>query len=114
MLESRRASRISRIDDSVLRSLNTTIDTNAERFNETQDIRDINDILGPLPKVPDSNTNWSRRASNTSEIYEEIVDGDHSNRYVQKKSFLSSNLATKYLQQHQSKVVENVYCIRHL
>lgn len=80
MLESRRASRISKIDDSVLRSLNSSVD--AGRFNDTQDIRDINDILGPLPKVPDSNINWSRRISTTSEIYEEIGDGNLTHRYV--------------------------------
>ncbi len=76
MLEMRRASRISRTDDSVLRStMNTSGDFDAGKCNDTQDIRDINDILGPLPKLPDSNVNWSRRISTTSEIYEEI--GDH-------------------------------------
>lgn len=82
MLELRRASRISKIDDSVLRSLNTSVNTDEPRCNETQDIRDINDILGPLPKVPDSNINWSRRISTASEIYEEIGDGDLLSRYV--------------------------------
>lgn len=87
MLESRRASRISRIDDSVLRSLNSSVDCDAGRCNETQDIRDINDILGPLPKVPDPNINWSRRISTTSEIYEEIGDGNPAHRYVKKNEF---------------------------
>lgn len=85
MLESRRASRISRIDDSVIRSLNSSVDCNAGKCNDTQDIRDINDILGPLPKLPDSNVNWSRRISTTSEIYEEIGDGNHTHRYVKRQ-----------------------------
>lgn len=78
MLESRRASRASRIDDSVVRSLNSSLDCEAGICNDTQDIRDINDILGPLPTLPDSNIDWSRRVSTTSEIYEEIGDA----RYV--------------------------------
>lgn len=82
MLESRRASRLSKIDESILRSLNASVNANAAQCNDTQDIRDINDILGPLPKVPDSSTNWSRRASATSEIYEEIGDGELLQRYV--------------------------------
>lgn len=89
MLESRRASRISRMDDSVLRSLNSSIDCDAGRCNDTQDIRDINDILGPLPKLPDSNVNWSRRISTTSEIYEEIGDANLYHRYVKRKLFVS-------------------------
>lgn len=92
MLESRRASRISRIDDSVLRSLNTSVDGEAGRCNETQDIRDINDILGPLPKVPDSTGNWSRRISTNSEIYEEIGD---THRYVEKKELSADFLDKK-------------------
>lgn len=45
-------------------------------FNDTQVIRDINDKLGPLPEVPDSSVNWSRRISGFSGIYEEIADGE--------------------------------------
>ncbi|KAJ6642776.1 hypothetical protein Bhyg_07730, partial [Pseudolycoriella hygida] len=75
MLESRRASRISKVDENV--SLNSSTDEG--RCNDTQDIKDINDILGPLPKLPDSNINWSRRISTASEIYEEIGDGNHRN-----------------------------------
>lgn len=74
MLELRRASRASRIDDSAVRSLNSSIDCDQGICNNTQNIRDINDILGPLPNLPDSNVNWSRRISTTSEIYEEIGD----------------------------------------
>jgi hypothetical protein len=33
----------------------------------------VYDILGPLPKLPESE-NWSRRISGLSGIYEEIVD----------------------------------------
>lgn len=84
MLESRRASRVSRIDDdSVLPSLNTSTDSEAGKCNDTQDIKDINDILGPLPKLPDTCTNWSRRVSTTSEIYEEIGIGNPQ-RYERK------------------------------
>lgn len=82
MLEIRRASRISKTDESISHSLNTTMDPKIPLINDTQDIRDINDILGPLPNVPDSNVNWSRRISGASEIYEEIVEGNPSNRYV--------------------------------
>ncbi|KAG4077172.1 hypothetical protein HA402_016159 [Bradysia odoriphaga] len=89
MLELRRASRASRIDDSVVRSLNSSVDGEAGICNDTQDIRDINDILGPLPNLPDSSINWSRRISTTSEIYEEIGDGRNDNRKMSRTSIAS-------------------------
>lgn len=48
-------------------------------------MRDVNDILGPLPQIPngcvDYDKNWSRRVSAFSGIYEEILDP--ANRFVQ-------------------------------
>lgn len=44
------------------------------RFNETGNIPDLNEILGPLPAVPDSAVHWSRRISGVSGIYEEILE----------------------------------------
>jgi hypothetical protein len=44
-------------------------------MNETNKLRDVREILGPLPQVPnESDENWSRRISTFSGIYEEIVD----------------------------------------
>lgn len=43
-------------------------------FNETGNIPDLNEILGPLPAVPDSAVHWSRRISGVSGIYEEIME----------------------------------------
>lgn len=54
--------------------------TTTSRFNETENIRDLNDILGPLPDVPDSSANWSRRVSGVSGIYEEIMDSSGGER----------------------------------
>lgn len=55
-----------------------------QNLNETCQVRDVNDILGPLPQVPngfvESEKNWSRRVSGFSEIYEEIIDP--SSRFV--------------------------------
>lgn len=48
-----------------------------QNLNETCKVRDVNDILGPLPQLPNGFVNdkdWSRRASAFSEIYEEIVE----------------------------------------
>lgn len=56
-----------------------------QNMNETCTVRDVNDILGPLPKIPngfvDSDKNASRRVSGMSGIYEEIVEP--SNRFVE-------------------------------
>lgn len=48
-----------------------------QNMNETNRMRDLKDILGPLPQIPlhESDKSWiSRRMSGMSEIYEEIVD----------------------------------------
>lgn len=45
-----------------------------QNMNDTDRVKDVNDILGPLPLVPDSDKNWSRRVSGFSGIYEEIVE----------------------------------------
>jgi hypothetical protein len=43
--------------------------------DETDKIRGIKDILGPLPQVPSEfKTNISQRSSTVSGIYEEILD----------------------------------------
>lgn len=76
ILETRRNSRNSFKDDAA----SITLSLDSSKFNNTQAIRDINDILGPLPALPDSSINWSRRISGFSGIYEEILDGDNSNR----------------------------------
>lgn len=79
ILETRRASRVgliacaTRLDDTAdtARSIDSML---VPGFNETENIRDLKDILGPLPDLPDSNVNWSRRISGFSGIYEEILD----------------------------------------
>ena len=76
ILERRRASRVSRTEDS---SLALSLDSSLNNLNDTENIRDLKDILGPLPDLPDSNINWSRRISSVSGIYEEIIDGDEPN-----------------------------------
>lgn len=46
-----------------------------QNLDITQNMADVHDILGPLPKVPDqSEVNLSRRVSAISGIYEEIFD----------------------------------------
>lgn len=65
---------------SVIDSILLTSATALSGFNETENIRDLNDILGPLPDVPDSNVNWSRRVSGVSGIYEEIMDSSCADR----------------------------------
>lgn len=64
----------------------TTNDGASSIFNDTQIIRDINDKLGPLPDLPDSSINWSRRISGFSGIYEEIADSDASVNNKRKSS----------------------------
>lgn len=55
-----------------------------QNLNETSRVRDVNDILGPLPQIPsgfvETDKIWSRRVSGFSEIYEEIIDP--SSRFV--------------------------------
>lgn len=97
ILETRRASRVGtgsigeppRFDDSTndggggrsaVDSMLLVSTTTTSGFNETENIRDLNDILGPLPDVPDSNVNWSRRVSGVSGIYEEIMDSSGGER----------------------------------
>lgn len=61
-----------------------------QNMNTTSAVRDVNEILGPLPQVPndfvDSDKNWSRRVSAFSGIYEEILEP--SNRFVKHASQL--------------------------
>lgn len=50
-----------------------------EKIVQKSKIRDLNDVLGPLPAIPSPNidncSRWSiRRASGCSGIYEEILD----------------------------------------
>ncbi|CRK95529.1 CLUMA_CG008998, isoform A [Clunio marinus] len=78
------SSRCSRIEQSLFETDDSGIYQN---MNETCKVRDVNDILGPLPKVPnghrDSDKNWSRRVSTMSGIYEEIpepTDRQRNNR----------------------------------
>lgn len=73
ILESRRASRFK-----LEQSMSTTCDESViyQNLDETKNIKDVNDILGPLPKIPESShlDTWSRRVSGLSQIYEEIVE----------------------------------------
>lgn len=75
------SSRCSRMEQSMGETEDSGIYQN---MNETCKVRDVNDVLGPLPQIPtvfvDSDKNWSRRVSSMSGIYEEIIDP--SNRCV--------------------------------
>lgn len=53
-----------------------------QNLNETHRVRDANEILGPLPRVPNGSDemSWSNRMSTVSGIYEEIVEP--SDRFV--------------------------------
>lgn len=77
------SSRCSRMEQSLIDAEDSGIYQN---LNETSRVRDVNDILGPLPQIPsgfvDCDKNWSRRVSGFSEIYEEIIDP--STRFVTK------------------------------
>lgn len=44
----------------------------AATLEESKVAKDVNDVLGPLPNVPVTDANWSRRISGMSGIYEEI------------------------------------------
>ena len=45
-----------------------------QNLNQTDTVKDVNELLGPLPQIPDAPIeNWCRRASGCS-IYEEIRD----------------------------------------
>lgn len=74
------SSRCSRIEQSLADAEDSGIYQN---MNETCQIRDVKDILGPLPAVPsgcvgapknNNDKNWSRRMSALSGIYEEILE----------------------------------------
>lgn len=74
ILEVLQSSRCSRMEQSLIDTEDSGIYQN---LNETCKVRDVNDILGPLPQVPYGFANdkdWSRRASAFSGIYEEIVE----------------------------------------
>lgn len=68
--ETRRASRYS----TATRPSTASSTTTASRCNETGYIADLNELLGPLPALPDSASHWSRRISGVSGIYEEILE----------------------------------------
>ncbi|CAO1310374.1 unnamed protein product [Diamesa tonsa] len=74
ILQSSRCSRI-RTEQSLMETEESGIYQN---MNDTNRMKDVNDILGPLPKIPD--TDWSRRVSGISGIYEEIMDPASKNR----------------------------------
>lgn len=81
ILETRRISRFSFNNGSSARSLDSSL---CEFRNATSNIRDLHDILGPLPEPPDASSNWSRRISGFSGIYEEIMD--HGDRGLQTRN----------------------------
>lgn len=57
---------------------NSVLNSTRNSLNDTQNERDMKDILGPLPDIPVSVaecSRWSvRRSSGCSGIYEEILD----------------------------------------
>lgn len=60
------------------------LDISKSSLNDTQTIRDMNDILGPLPDIPITNGDGcnrlsTRRSSGCSGIYEEILDPSDGN-----------------------------------
>jgi hypothetical protein len=57
-----------------------------QNMNDTEKVRDVNDILGPLPQIPNERE-LSQRMSVFSGIYEEIMEP--VNRLV-KSSFFSA------------------------
>lgn len=61
-----------------------------QNLNQTDTVKDVNELLGPLPKIPDaqSNENWSRRVSGYS-IYEEIRDSSSNNARMSRVSVAS-------------------------
>jgi hypothetical protein len=70
ILQTSRCSRV--MDQSVAETEDSGIYQN---MNDTDRMRDLNDILGPLPQIPqqESDKSWiSRRMSGMSGIYEEI------------------------------------------
>lgn len=70
--------------------------------NSTQTVKDINEILGPLPQVPTSELDhdWLRRQSDMSGIYEEIKDF--------KQNDISRASGVYEEMQFETKVVHNV------
>jgi hypothetical protein len=87
VLLTRRASRITSTNNNNIKAIdaeNTEIDDECfSMYQNLKNVRDVNEILGPLPKTPDAALqeenlqNWLRRSSGVSEIYEEI---DSQNR----------------------------------
>lgn len=74
ILETRRVSRFERFSVDGAGGARAAGSIGSGRFNDTGTIPDLNEILGPLPAVPDSAANWSRRISGVSGIYEEILE----------------------------------------
>ena len=71
-----------------------------QNLNDTCQVRDVNDILGPLPQVPfgctdGSDRSWSKRVSSFSGIYEEIIEP--GSRFVTTESILCIVCESKLL-----------------
>lgn len=92
ILETSRNSRHNFLDESLASLSIANESTNNTIFNDTQVIRDINDKLGPLPELPDSNINWSRRISGVSGIYEEISDNADSDKRKSSRASIASGI----------------------
>ncbi|XP_065368355.1 uncharacterized protein sced [Calliphora vicina] len=59
-----------------------------DKQRELSAVKDALSALGPLPQIPDgnSNINWSRRVSRASDIYEEIFEGNFPPRLSRRLS----------------------------
>lgn len=67
-----------------------TNDSLSSNINNTQNVKDLKEILGPLPKVPESlNENWVRRQSRVSGIYEEIEESRSKEANTSRVSIVS-------------------------
>lgn len=79
-------------------SINTTATGEESIFyqnlDETSNIKDVNDILGPLPNIPESSIDPRRksRLSGLSQIYEEIVEPPKRKSHCATRDSVSSGI----------------------
>ena len=61
-----------------------------QNLDNTENINHVSDLLGPLPEVPSNeSSDWSRRVSGMSEIYEEIREDGNCNHRKSKVTRVS-------------------------
>lgn len=68
-----------KIDDKKIKCNGPSVGDKKMTKSRVAQVRDLNDVLGPLPAIPspsmDNSSRWSiRRVSGYSGIYEEIID----------------------------------------